>query len=180
MNFKKQLTMQLVPQQAHGRNLRSILKKETWNNLSRAIRDRDKLCVHCDNPSEHCHEVWEWIISEGKLVQRLVGLEGVCKDCHDFMHFGRVMVCDGPKRMSAVFNHAAPLVEHGRSLNSYISDCISALPIIYMFPLGKIDLSWLHKIDFADAWSEILDYLSDEPDSVCIETMKENHAEEPE
>lgn len=137
------LSMQLVPSQAHGRNLRAILKPKSWTALSRAVRDRDKLC-ECGAPSKHCHEVWEWVVSEGKLVQRLIGLEGVCVECHDFMHYGRIAVTGTFTRQNVVLGHAMDVLGMGSTaMMDYIGRCFAAHQALSRLPLKEdMDLRW--------------------------------------
>ena len=172
--MKTKLSMQLVPSQCHGRNLRAVLKKESWDKLSKVIRKRDAVCVHCDNPSGHCHEVWEWVVSEGKLVQRLVGLEGVCKNCHDFMHYGRVQACESMARQEIVLDHALRVLScDAEWLATYINGCfLSLMQVSGMIISDRMDLSWLWMMapqvmgfdnfqDASDVWSELYVYVHD-------------------
>jgi hypothetical protein len=171
---KKKLSMQLVPSQAHGRNLRSVLKSDSWRTLSRAIRNRDRVCVHCSNKSEHTHEVWEWVVSEGKLIQRLIGLDGVCKDCHDFMHYGRVMACESDYRQGVVLDHAIRVLSCDPEwFGEYFIGCFHAHRVLSQLSVTEfMDLGWIYdnvsgklpdlgvdQKDWTNIWDEINHYV---------------------
>lgn len=50
-------------------------------------------CKYCGYSTKlHCHEVWEWSIEEG--IQRLIGIELVCKWCHLAIHIGYAQFAD--------------------------------------------------------------------------------------
>ena len=169
--FGSKLAMQLVPSSTHGRNLRKILKKESWSILSSAIRDRDRVCVHCEGSADHCHEVWEWVVSEGHVIQRLVGLEAVCRECHDFMHFGRLVAMGDDARQEVVVDHAIEVLTcDAEWLSTYIAACFVAHMNLSELPLVEsMDLNWVYEapasklgldaVVWSPIWSEIGDYM---------------------
>ena len=176
--FGSNLSMQLVPSQCHKRNLRAILKTGSWRTLSKAIRERDGVCVHCGGKAEHCHEKWEWVVSEGKLIQRLIGLEAVCVECHDFMHFGRLATMGerGVERQHVVLDHVLKVLSCDADwLMTYVGQCFGAHQSLSSFPIQEnMDLKWIcdlpagllgmHINDWMPIWDEIEDYLCGDED----------------
>jgi hypothetical protein len=183
--FGKQLFIELVPSQAHGRNLRTILGTDLWPEISRSVRKMaTHKCVYCGGRARHCHEKWEWIVESGLLVQRLVDLESICVDCHDTKHIGRILATKGSNEMHRLLVRAAGLNEMPHEvMDEHASLCFSAHPILSSLPLGVLDLSWL---DYSQLQrfglshkecAEIRSAISDEPDGA--EEFKEDHAGEP-
>lgn len=87
MSTSPKLTIDLVPKTAWGSNARSIMIKSEWQIISRKIAKRAAgRCEICLDDAERieAHEIWNYI---GNL-QRLVGLVGLCPDCHRVKHFG--------------------------------------------------------------------------------------------
>lgn len=90
------LTIELVPRPLWWKsNIRSIVPKEDWDLLRRAVYRRARyLCEICggrgpDHPIE-CHEVWRY--DESARTQVLVRLIGLCPACHGVKHMGRSQV----------------------------------------------------------------------------------------
>lgn len=106
------LQVELVPSPLWGHNLRAILKRDVWQELSRLVRQRnDQRCELCDeHPSHHCHEVWEY--DDVTHTQILTGLRAVCRQCHAVLHLGRTLTVDGQEG----FNHA---MDHLQRVNGW-------------------------------------------------------------
>jgi len=85
------LTIELVPGTAWFSNLRSILPKDDWDRLRRAVyRAASFRCEVCGGRGEQypvaAHEVWEY--DDKRHVQRLAGLVALCPACHEVKHMG--------------------------------------------------------------------------------------------
>lgn len=87
------LKLELVPRPLwYTSNIRTILPKEDWDLLRRAVyRRANYLCEMCggrgpDHPIE-CHEVWHY--DEGARTQALERMTGLCPSCHGVKHMGR-------------------------------------------------------------------------------------------
>ena len=86
------LTIELVPKNLWGRNLRSIVPTEKWDVLRRACyRKAGYVCEVCGGKGDahpvECHEIWEY--NDKSHVQRLAGLIALCPACHGVKHIGR-------------------------------------------------------------------------------------------
>lgn len=84
------LNIELIPKTAWGENLRKSLKQSEWDKIRKAVYAKQDLhCYICDVQctSLDAHELWEF--NEETHVQRLVDIIGVCKACHNTIHFGR-------------------------------------------------------------------------------------------
>lgn len=98
------IELELIPQPTWNVNLRLVLKASHWKKLSKSVRDQSgehcSLCGRNRNgrPLE-CHERWEY--DDVQRIQRLVGLEALCKACHEVRHFGRAVSMGHGKRAAA-------------------------------------------------------------------------------
>ena len=179
--FDMKLRMELVPSQAHGRKVSSVLSQKTWAKISKRVRDlHDNKCQFCGAPAEHCHEVWEWIVKDGELHQRLVDLESVCSLCHDFKHYGRLIAMKMADRAAYVEKCAMKVNKLTYSeLKSYALKCFTAHHYASQIPLGPMDISCLTE----RSWRETLDLTNEDLAPLCEgrndEYMKEKHAGEP-
>lgn len=91
MDMKKlyKLHFLILPQSAHGKNLRTKLPISTWRKMSEEVR-KYHYCVGCGKYFENignleAHE--EWTFKYNK--QKLVGIYPLCKMCHFTVHAGR-------------------------------------------------------------------------------------------
>ena|ERR1700693_3567728 len=84
------LTLELVPASCFYKNVRQILTKTQWNILSRQVRSQAyDICEICHSNSEKsldCHEIWEY--NDTRLIQKLIKMIALCKNCHQVKHFG--------------------------------------------------------------------------------------------
>ena len=85
------LTIELVPQKSHFKNVRSEVSKDEWDVLRRAsYRKANYKCEVCggvgDKHPVECHEIWDY--DDKKHVQKLVGLISLCPACHEVKHIG--------------------------------------------------------------------------------------------
>ncbi len=83
------LTIELVPQSAFFKNVRSEVSKDQWDIIRRKVyRKTGYRCEICGGKGEQhpveCHEVWEY----KKGIQKLIGFTALCPKCHQVKHFG--------------------------------------------------------------------------------------------
>lgn len=86
---KLKLDFELVPDSCWKINLRSILPPAHWNFIKAQTKlEQNNTCAKCGKKTSKldCHEVWEY--DREKKVQKLVGVIGVCRDCHEVIHIG--------------------------------------------------------------------------------------------
>jgi len=89
------LTVELVPQSAWGKNLRSELSKKDWDRLRK--QTYEAAAHHCEicmgqgrkHPVE-CHEVWDY--DHRTYTQKLIRLIALCPACHQAKHFGLAQI----------------------------------------------------------------------------------------
>lgn len=85
------LTIELVPQTAWYRNVRSNVSPEEWDRLRRIVYQRaGNVCEVCGGrggrwPVE-CHEVWRY--DDARRIQKLERLIALCPSCHEVKHIG--------------------------------------------------------------------------------------------
>lgn len=88
--FKMELHIELIPEKAWGVNLRTKLKKSDWDKIRKAVYAKEQMKCHIcydECKSLDAHEVWEF--DEENHIQKLVDIIGVCKACHNTIHYGR-------------------------------------------------------------------------------------------
>ncbi len=87
--------LNLIPSNLWYLNLRKILSKESWELLSKKIRNEQEYTCYCCKISYprlpknkfHCHEAW-WFDDKMNQVS-LKALLCVCELCHQSIHLGR-------------------------------------------------------------------------------------------
>jgi hypothetical protein len=89
MTKEIKLTIELVPETAFYKNVRSEVSSAEWDIIRRtAYKNAGYVCEICggkgDKHPVECHEVWEY----KKGVQRLVRFIALCPKCHQVKHFG--------------------------------------------------------------------------------------------
>ena len=98
------LELHLIPRSSFGSNLRNQLGRK-WDTLSKKIRsERGFKCDLCraSKKKTHLHEVWEY--NEETKIQKLIGFECVCENCHSVHHWGYSEIQN--KNMEFLINHA--------------------------------------------------------------------------
>ena len=89
------LLIELIPKSSWGVNLRTSIPQKNWRLLGADCIDRaGHNCEICGAPEKkgrplECHEVWQY--DEKTVVQKLVRLIALCKDCHRVKHAGRAL-----------------------------------------------------------------------------------------
>jgi hypothetical protein len=89
MRTDLKLVPDLIPATSFFKNLRTTLSSHEWDIVRFAIyRAANYRCQICGEQVRvlDCHEVWEYDEKTG--VQKLAGLLGICKDCHEVKHIG--------------------------------------------------------------------------------------------
>jgi len=102
-----------VPKPLHGLNPRTILGREWWDATRfEAQRRTGYHCaacgVHKRDAKAHAwlegHEYWNLDYASGRC--EVVRIEPLCHYCHNFIHSGRLAVCDkDPREVFAIVNH---------------------------------------------------------------------------
>lgn len=87
------LTHPNIPKPLHGVNPRTIMGEEMWKELSCLLRKDVMFCQACGTSkfisgAFDCHEVYRFNCRAG--IARFVKFVVICKDCHDFIHDGRL------------------------------------------------------------------------------------------
>ena len=83
------LEIELVPETAWYSNLRTILATSGWNKIRQKVLDRANDCCEICNAKVkrlECHEIWNY--DDETLVQSLVDVKALCRNCHRIKHFG--------------------------------------------------------------------------------------------
>ena len=101
------LELHLIPQSSFYQNVRKLLGSR-WDTLSRQVRsERDFTCEICGTKPKstkdvHLHELWSF--DDDKKVQKLIGFQCVCVDCHNVHHWGLSQIRG--LNMNILMNHA--------------------------------------------------------------------------
>lgn len=82
------LLPELIPYSMHYKNVRAVLTPEEWKVLAKIqYKKSNSTCDICGAKGRlECHEIWEF--NDSKKVQKLIGLTGLCRDCHRVKHIG--------------------------------------------------------------------------------------------
>lgn len=86
------LEIELIPTKQWGKSLAQWLPKKEWDELRRKVYRRyNWTCQVCGiyGVQVHCHESWTY--DDRKRIQKLVGLNCLCEDCHNIKHWGRTI-----------------------------------------------------------------------------------------
>jgi hypothetical protein len=106
------LTIELIPKNSWGNNLRSGLTKKNWNHLRiecyEGAKNTCEICGDVKNTKKlECHEVWEF--DDEKKVQTLEGLIALCPPCHQVKHIG----------LSSKMGRGQQAIEHLAEVNNW-------------------------------------------------------------
>lgn len=85
---KYRLYIELVPSTSWYNNMRKVLSRKEWDVIrKKAYKDANYKCEVCgDEGTLHCHEVWEY--DDKSRIQKLVGFQALCVNCHMIKHAG--------------------------------------------------------------------------------------------
>ena len=146
--MEPKLSVELVPSNQWGSNLRSALKRSQWDRLRRACYERaGHVCEICGETgfqqgrdrAVECHEIWSY--DDVNRVQKLDGVISLCPRCHQVKHLGRSL------KVGAGYLAINQLM----TVNGWDEDTTAAY-IDYVFALHHtrsagdaytLDLSWL-------------------------------------
>lgn len=84
------LHIELIPSTAWGSSLSKTPKSTEWKKIrDLALVNQNGYCHACEQEfkSLDAHELWDF--DEEKHIQKLVGIIGVCRKCHNTIHYGR-------------------------------------------------------------------------------------------
>ena len=98
------LNIQLVPKTRWGSNLRTKLRKSDWDIIRKSVYAKEQMCCHiCGEQckSLDAHEVWEF--NKKSHVQKLIEIIGICKPCHNTIHYGRAQMIGYEKQAKEQF-----------------------------------------------------------------------------
>ncbi len=104
------LTIEYIPIETHGINVRSKMSQDDWDILRRYVyQAANYKCEICGGKGKRwpveAHEVWEYDLA--KKMQILVQLQALCPLCHQCKHMGRSMKV-GKKEL---------ILQHHRKIN---------------------------------------------------------------
>lgn len=85
---KFKLKIELIPASSWNQNLRSLLKKDMWENLRKKVYNKyNYRCAICGSDGQlHAHEVWKY--DDENHIQRLKNIVALCQMCHLVKHIG--------------------------------------------------------------------------------------------
>ena len=89
------LTVELVPNSSHYKNVRSMVHPKEWDKLRKmTYRRANYKCEVCTSKGPkwpvECHEEWTYNMKTG--IQKLKRLVALCPACHEVKHFGRAQM----------------------------------------------------------------------------------------
>ena len=93
---RKILTIELIPSTSHYKNVRSEVPKDKWNTIRKKVYKQARECCEvCGGIGKEkhrieCHEIWGY--DDELAIQKLIGLIGLCPDCHLVKHMGLAQI----------------------------------------------------------------------------------------
>ena len=95
MKKKLILKIELVPASSWFSNVRSAVTAKQWSSIRlKNISYAYNICEICSDPGEthplECHEIWGY--NDEKLIQKLIGMTALCKNCHMVKHIGLAQI----------------------------------------------------------------------------------------
>ncbi len=84
-----ELHIELIPEGCWNINLSTNLKRNEWDKIRKKIYKKQSGKCHICNEKSYldAHEVWDY--DEENHIQKLKDIVGVCKKCHNAIHFKR-------------------------------------------------------------------------------------------
>jgi hypothetical protein len=150
------LEIQPIPDSSKGKNLRYLLGKTKWDEISRTVRgNAGYTCEICgekkENQEMHAHEVWSY--NKKFKVQHLDGIMCVCDLCHGAIHYLRTSNQEDPETVQLVTKKYLTVNQcDSEQLKRDKEEAIKTVE-------DRSKISW--KIDFSKAVSDKLIKLSD-------------------
>jgi len=142
---KLKLTIESIPESTWGVSLANLLPRAVWDSLRREVYSSfNYTCAICGSTDKtlHCHEKWSY--DDKARIQRLVGFQCLCEDCHAIKHWGRTVAV----ALKSKDKESIPrLTEHFCKVNNCSVDAFS----LYKVEVGSIaqDRSrHKYKVDF--------------------------------
>ena len=129
------LTIEPIPESTWGTSLANLLPSSIWDELRREVYEGfDYTCAICGAVDKqlHCHEKWSY--DDKANMQKLVGFQCLCVDCHSIKHWGRT-VAEAHK--SGDTNILVELTKHFCKVNNCTSDAFS----LYKVEIGNLSQS---------------------------------------
>ena len=86
------LTIEPIPESTWGISLANLLPREIWDCLRHEVYDNfNYTCAICGTRERQlqCHEKWSY--NDRLKIQKLVGFQCLCLDCHYIKHWGRTV-----------------------------------------------------------------------------------------
>lgn len=104
MEANLKLRIAMIPKNCWGKNVRTVYSQKEWKQIACTVRKQEKYRCHiCSKWSLwlEAHEVWYF--DEIKHIQKLVMIMGVCKNCHNVIHYGGSQYFKNEKKLAAHF-----------------------------------------------------------------------------
>lgn len=92
LSSELKLTIEPIPESTWGMSLAHLLPQEIWDILRREVYEGfHHTCAICGAQDKqlHCHEKWTY--DDRKRIQKLLGFQCLCVDCHNIKHWGRTV-----------------------------------------------------------------------------------------
>lgn len=126
------LTIESIPESTWGVSLANLLPPPIWNDIRREVYEGfNYACAICEATDKqlHCHEKWSY--DDRKRIQRLVGFQCLCVDCHSIKHWGRTVAEAHKNKDSTIL---IELTKHFCKVNN----CTTAAFSLYKVEVGNV------------------------------------------
>jgi len=134
LRFFPQMKLEIepIPESTWGISLANLLPPPIWNDLRKEVYEGfNHACAICGAIGKqlHCHERWSY--DDRERIQKLVGFQCLCVDCHNIKHWGRT-VAEAHKSKDP--NILIELTKHFCEVNN----CTAAAFSLYKVEIGNV------------------------------------------
>ena len=146
------LQVELVPSSQWGSNMRDILTRSQWDKVRKHFYElNNNECQVCDQTgfdqnrshAVEAHEQWEY--DDEKLIQKLVGIEVLCPECHRCKHLGRALKTGAGRK---ALSHLISVNGFSEAeAQAYVQSTFAIHALRSMFA-WEMDLDWMLTEDF--------------------------------
>jgi len=126
------LEIEPIPESTWGISLANLLPPPVWNDLRKEVYEGfNYTCAICKATDKqlHCHERWSF--DDKNRIQKLLGFQCLCVDCHSIRHWGRTVAEAHKNGDSEIL---VRLTKHFCDVN----DCTTAAFSLYKVEIGDM------------------------------------------
>ena len=150
------LSIELVPETAFWKNVRSHVTKAQWEVCKTYAKWKtdaeNPYCIVCGQTGFHqgrrhaveAHEIWHYNDEEG--IQTLVDIVPLCPRCHQCKHLGRTRAVSTPEQWARVIEHFQKVNDWGDDRTMKYIETVFEIWRLRSQVAWELDISWLKNL----------------------------------